>query len=278
MNLCLMLLIPLNSTCVNSYPIYTSLDIPVVVLHGVASSAGKMQEFSDWISDTFNRTVYNVEIGNGESTSLYTPLPKQLKMLCDTLYNIDDLRGGFDFIGMSQGGLLARGYVEQCNKFPVFNLITLVSPHGGVKSGITANMYSDFFQDHLSVAGYWRDPTELPTYLAKCNYLPILNNERITSISETQKTNMVSLINFVTIWSSLDSTVVPYESAKFSFYDEAYNVIPIRETELYQLDLLGLKYLDENDSFHSHETNCSHVEHRDPVCYDQLYEILRLYL
>ncbi len=280
----LLLTIPFNTTCVKSYPVfindsfYTINTIPVVVLHGIASSASKMQVFSNWISDTFNRTVYNVEIGNGESTSLYTPLPDQLKILCDTLYNIEALQSGFDFIGMSQGGLLARGYVEQCNKIPVLNLITLVSPHGGVKNGINANMYSDFFQSHFSVAGYWRDPTELSTYLDKCNYLPLLNNERLTSISDKQKANMKSLINFVTIWSSIDTTVVPFESAKFSFYDEAYNIIPIQDTELYQLDLLGLKYLDENDSFHTHETNCTHVEHRDPACYDQLYEILRMYL
>jgi len=253
-------------------------DIPVVVLHGVASSVEKMDGFSDWVSKTFNRTVFNIEIGNGESTSLYTPLPEQLFLLCNTLYSIKELKDGFDFIGMSQGGLLARGYVEQCNKFPVLNLITLVSPHGGVKNGLTLNMYTDFLQKHLSVAGYWRDPTEMDTYLDKCVYLPLLNNERNSSISYEQKENIKSLINFVLIWSPNDGTVIPHESGKFSFYDEDYNVIDIRDTDLYKLDLLGLKYLDENDGFHIHETNCSHVQHRDPICYDQMYEILRFYL
>ena len=253
-------------------------NIPIVVLHGVASSSEKMIEFSDWISTTFNRTVFNIEIGNGEKTSIYTPMPEQLSELCNTLYNMIELQDGFDFIGMSQGGLLARGYVEYCNKYPVYNLITLVSPHGGVKNGLTLNMYSDFLQEHLSVAGYWRDPTQLPTYLNKCNYLPQLNNERISSSSFVQKENIKSLVNFVMIWSSEDTTVTPCESAKFSFYDEDYNIIDIRDSELYQLDLLGLKYLDDIDSFHIHETNCSHVEHRDPVCYNQIYEILKLYL
>jgi palmitoyl-protein thioesterase len=279
-----------NVTGVKSFPVFNNNNIinyfdnsdiytiPVVVLHGVASSAGKMVEFSDWISNTFNRKVFNIEIGNGESTSLYTPLPEQLFLLCNILYSITELENGFDFIGMSQGGLLARGYVERCNKFPVLNLITMVSPHGGVKNGLTLNMYTDFLQEHLSVAGYWRDPTEMVTYLDKCVYLPLLNNERNSSISFEQKENIKSLQNFVLIWSSEDTTVVPPESAKFSFYDEDYKVIDIRDTELYQLDLLGLKYLDEIDGFHVHETNCSHVEHRDPVCYDQIYEILKFYL
>ena len=278
----LLLLTPFNTTYVQvaSHPIHYRYNdaIPVVVLHGVASSSPKMVEFSDWISSTFNRTVFNLEIGNGEKTSLYTPLPDQLIELCDTINNIEELRNGFDFIGMSQGGLLARGYVEYCNQYPVTNLITLVSPHGGVKNGLTLNMYSTFLQEHLSVAGYWRDPTQLSDYLNKCNYLPLLNNERISSVSYKQKNNIESLINFVLIWSSEDTTVTPAESGKFSFYDEAYNIIDIRDTELYKLDLLGLKYLDDKNSFHIHETNCSHVEHRDPVCYGQIYDILRLYI
>jgi palmitoyl-protein thioesterase len=237
-----------------------------------------MKEFSEWISYTFNRTVYNIEIGNGEKTSLYTPLPKQLNELCNTIYSIKELETGFDFIGMSQGGLLARGYVEQCNIFPVSNLITLVSPHGGVIKDINVDMYSSFIQEHLSVGGYWRDPLKLPTYLEKCNYLPILNNEKETDISEQQKNNIKSLSNFVLVWSSEDETVTPSQSAKFSFYDKYYNLIDIEDTELYKNDLLGLKFLNDYNKFHIYETNCSHVEHRDPVCYDQLYEIFILYL
>jgi palmitoyl-protein thioesterase len=284
-----------NKTSVQACPIYNDIDnsdviinininnninnnIPVVVLHGIASSSEKMVDFSEWVSKTFNRTVFNLEIGNGERTSIYTPMPDQLSQLCNTIYDIAELREGFDFIGMSQGGLLARGYVEYCNKYSVFNLITLVSPHGGVKNDVTLDMYSDFLQEHLSLAGYWRDPTQLTVYLDKCVYLPQLNNEHISSSSFVQKENIKSLMNFVMIWSSEDTTVTPAESAKFSFYDEDYNIVDIRDTDLYQLDLLGLKYLDDNNSFHIHETNCSHVEHRDPVCYGQMYEILRLYL
>ena len=278
----------ISTTYVNSYIIsenysseynyYQDGGIPIVVLHGVASSSSKMKEFSEWISYTFNRTVYNIEIGNGEKTSLYTPLPKQLNELCNTIYSIKELETGFDFIGMSQGGLLARGYVEQCNIFPVSNLITLVSPHGGVIKDINVDMYSSFIQEHLSVGGYWRDPLKLPTYLEKCNYLPILNNEKETDISEQQKNNIKSLSNFVLVWSSEDETVTPSQSAKFSFYDKYYNLIDIEDTELYKNDLLGLKFLNDYNKFHIYETNCSHVEHRDPVCYDQLYEIFILYL
>jgi palmitoyl-protein thioesterase len=179
---------------------------------------------------------------------------------------------------MSQGGLLARGYVEQCNMFPVNNLITMVSPHGGVIKNTTVDMYSNFIQEHLSIGGYWRDPLQLTTYVNKCNYLPLLNNEKETNSSEQQKNNIKSLSNLVLIWSSEDTTVTPSESAKFSFYDKNYNIINIEDTELYKKDLLGLKYLNDYNKFHIYETNCTHVEHRNPLCYGQLYEIFKLYL
>ena len=94
-----------NTTLISAYPIpiyqhintivyesdtyYSTINsIPVVVLHGVASSASKMLLFSSWISETFNRTVFNLEIGNGYKTSLFMPPSQQLDQLCKTIYNI----------------------------------------------------------------------------------------------------------------------------------------------------------------------------------------------
>ena len=263
-----------------SYGLETHIDVqrPIVVLHGVASSAPKMDTLSNWLETTFDRTVYNIEIGNGEQNSIFMPLNKQLEELCDTIYSIDDLKNGFDFIGMSQGGLLGRGYVERCNEYPVFNLINLVSPNGGVVEDIDFNMYSKFCQDHLSISGYWRDPKQLENYLSKCSYLPIINNEVITDESEQYRNNMLTLENFVLVWSPLDDTINPPESAKFSVYDTNYNIVPLEFTSLYMDDLIGIKELDEQDKFFIHETNCSHTEHRDPICFGQLYEIFKDYL
>jgi len=253
--------------------------LPVVVLHGVESSSEKMIPFCDWITTNFNVKVFNIEIGNGEKTSIYTPLSKQLEELCATIYEINDLQEGFNFIGMSQGGLLARGYVEQCNLYPVKNLITLVTPHGGeyIKA-ITTNFYTKFFQEHLSVAGYWRDPQDLTNYLSKCSYLPILNNEIETNESIEQLEQISKLEHFVMIWSPYDTVLSPAESGKFSFFDEQLKVIRLEDTDLYKKDLLGLKYLNEIGRLNTYETNCSHVDHRNPVCFSQLYPIFKQYL
>ncbi len=255
---------------------------PVVVLHGLESSSREMEPLCDWLETTFNRQVYNMEIGNGKKTSMYTSLTDQLDELCLSIYDIDELRKGFDFIGISQGGLLARGYVERCNSFPVRNLITLVAPHGGVFWNDNKNsglMYNDFFQNHLSVASYWRNPNMLETYLTCCAYLPVINNEVwCDEESPTHRENIRNLSNFVMIWSSMDTVVDPPESGKFSFYDEDFHIIPLEETDIYKNDLLGLKYLNNKEGLHTFETNCSHVDHRNPGCFSQLERILKPFL
>jgi palmitoyl-protein thioesterase len=252
--------------------------LPVVLLHGVASSAENMADLGNWLGERFHLTVFNLEIGNGFKTSLYTPMPQQLDLLCKTIYANDALKNGFNFIGMSQGGLLARGYVEACNAFPVHNLITLVSPHGGAFEKINTDMYSPFIQAHLSIGGYWRDPRILNVYLNKCTYLPFLNNEKVSDKSVLYKTNLERLRNFVLVWSPRDDVVNPPESGRFSFFDPDFQVIPIEETLLYKEDRLGVKYLNEQTRFHIYQTNCTHVQHRDPICFSQLDPIFKLFL
>jgi palmitoyl-protein thioesterase len=254
------------------------VSLPLVVLHGVASSSSKMDVFCKWLEISFNRNVYNIEIGNGEQNSIYMPLSNQLDILCNTIYTMDELKYGFDFIGMSQGGLLARGYVEKCNKYPVSKLFNMVSPNGGVIEDIDVDMYSTFYQEHFSISGYWRDPLNIDTYLLKCQYLPIYNNERETIQSVKYRENIMSLSNYIVIWSPFDDVIVPPESAKFSFLDKDYNIIPLEKTTLYIDDLLGLRKLTENNKFNIYNTSCSHVEHRDPVCFDQLHTIFKEYL
>ena len=109
----------------------SSKSLPVVLMHGIASDKTNMNDMQNWLQDTFNLTVFNVDIGNGYDTSVNTPMMQQTQLLCQVLAHIPELAGGFNFIGMSQGGLLARSYTEMCNNPPVNNLITLVSPHGG---------------------------------------------------------------------------------------------------------------------------------------------------
>lgn len=252
---------------------------PIVLLHGVASDAENTKELADWLKITFNRQVINIELGNGIDTSL-TPMNFQLELLCKTIYDIPELESGFDFIGMSQGGLLARGYVEYCNKYKVLNLITLVSPHGGVfyKSPILnfVKIYSPEMQKKYSFTNYWRNPIDYELYLDNSTYLAQLNNER--SINYDNKKNIESLKNFVMVFSPFDSVVIPPQSAIFSLLDSELDIVPLFDTELYKQDWLGLQKLDKENKLWLYKTNCTHMEHRQPICFPQLYDILKKFI
>jgi len=259
---------------------------PIVLLHGVASNSDNTQELADWLSTTFNRDVYNIEVGDGIDTSLM-PMKLQLNLVCNVIYANPELMNGFDFIGMSQGGLLARGYVEYCNKFKVRNLITLVSPHGGVfyKNPILdfVNIYSPEMQDKYSFTNYWRNPFKYNLYLENSTYLAELNNEkesidRFNPQYELNKNNIVSLENFVMLYSPLDAIVIPPQSGIFSLYDSNLEIIPLENTDIFRLDLLGLRRLKEENKLWSYKTNCTHMDHRKQVCFPQLYEILKNFL
>ena len=280
-----------SSTCQNiSSSTYTrishsnvSSSIPVVVLHGILSSAKQTKNLSDWISTIFDRVVFNIEVGSGAMTSAFTPMTFQTKVLCETIYEIDELSDGFDFIGISQGGLLARAYVETCNKYPVRNLITLVSPHGGITQNetlrqILPNIYEHEQQSYLSFSGYWRNSSDLDEYFKKCRFLPWLNNEVITNMSKDYAFNMKMLVNFVLVWSDNDDVVYPKESAKFSFLDKNNNLVGIKDTDLYKNDDLGLRFLDETGSFHIHSVSCAHDKVKHSSCNNELYDILVNYL
>ncbi len=280
-----------SSTCQNiSSSTYTRISppndtssVPVVVLHGILSSAAQTKNLSDWISTTFDRVVFNIEVGSGAMTSMFTPMTFQTKVLCETIYEIDELSDGFDFIGISQGGLLARAYVETCNKYPVRNLITLVSPHGGITQNETLpriihGMYEPEQQSYLSFSGYWRNSSDLDEYFKKCRFLPWLNNEVITNMSKDYAFNMKMLVNFVLVWSDNDDVVYPKESAKFSFLDKDNNLVGIKDTDLYKNDELGLRFLDETGSFHIHSVSCAHDKVKHSSCNNELYDILVNYL
>ena len=257
----------------------TTTSNPVVLLHGVASDAGNIQELADWIGVTFNRNVFNIELGNGIDTSL-TPMDLQLELLCKIIYDTPELESGFDFIGMSQGGLLARGYVEYCNKYKVNNLITLVTPHGGVfyKNPILnfVKIYSPEMQAKYSFTNYWRDPINYKLYLENSTYLSALINEK--ALNNENKKNIESLKNFVMVFSPFDTIVIPPQSAIFSLYDSNLDIIPLSDTELYKEDWLGLQKIDKENKLWLYKTNCTHMEHRQPICFSQLFEIFKQYL
>lgn len=270
--------------------------LPVVLIHGILSSAAKIQHVADWITNKTGARVYNIEIGEGASTSTAMYMALQRDLLCLAIYNISVLRGGFNIIGISQGGLLARGYVEHCNGYKVNNLITWVSPHGGIfiPELPMPTVYTPDVQYSSSVSNYWRDPFRYTTYLKNSSYLAKLNNENQSpsrkADADKYKANMMKLSNFVMIWSSRDDVLRPPESGKFSMYEPVFlpdnhpgkmdilksqymgpaftllKLQRLQETYMYKADAIGLKTLDRTSRLHMYETDCNHADHVTPEC------------
>jgi len=259
---------------------YAHSHYPTVLMHGVLANKNNLIELKEMIENSFNVEVYNLEIGNGKLTSFFDSMNEQLVKLCEHIYSIDELKNGFNFIGISQGGLLARGYVEYCNLYPVNNLITIVTPHGGVyfNNTYSSNFYEPSNQKDMSITNYWRDPYRYELYLDNSTYLSQLNNE--ISMKSTQNTLDV-LNNFVMIWSSEDDVVEPPESGKFSMYfveNDKLELHELENTQLYKNNFLGLKKMNEENRLHVYETECLHAEHIDPECFNTLKYVFKEFL
>lgn len=261
---------------VHPTPLKTS-PLPIVLMHGILSDTAKVSHVAEWLHNNTGADVYTTEIGNGQRDSIKLPMTTQRDIFCNIIYNNSALAHGFNLIGISQGGLIARGYVEHCNRYPVHNLITWVTPHGGVYNFPYPEIYSPESQATSSYSNYWRDPYNYNTYLTQSTYLADLNNEHITPQRATEsaqyKLNMVSLTNFVMVWSSLDDVLEPPESGKFSTYEPTTygnpkRVVPLQESWFYKLDTLGLKTLDKQGKLHMYETDCDHADHVTPTCLD----------
>jgi len=259
--------------------------------HGVGANAESMTLPVQWIQTAFPG-IYtkNVEIGDGYWDSFFMKMSDQADSLCKQFKADPNLKQRFNLIGYSQGGLVTRAYVQRCDGPPVYNYITWSSPHGGqfgipdadwtwVFKDIWEMMYDVDVQDHVSFAQYWRDPYELSTYLADSIFLADINNARAAK-NQTYINKMKSLTNLVLLQSTVDVIVQPPSSGWFQSYaanNDSY-VVPLRESDLYLEDWLGLKYLDANGKLHLYSCACAHPDYPEEVCHDIFNQFTLPYL
>jgi palmitoyl-protein thioesterase len=267
------------------------LHTPIVLLHGITSDKSELLPVEMWLRKSLPNPVYNIEIGNGRRSSIARTMSTQTDELCTAIYDIPELQRGFHFIGMSQGGLLARSYVQRCNRFPVRNLITWVSPQAGVYgfNEIYFNwdkVYKPLYQSLYSFAGYWKDPYRYRTYISNSTFLPYLNNEspdldRYAAMGfdfHRNRDQIESLENFVMVWSPNDDVLSPPQSGKFEFYEtcdtcpkgEVLTIKPFFDSSQFVDNLLGLRTLYNSGRLHTLETNCTHSGHKTVDCFEQL--------
>jgi len=189
----------------------------------------------------------------------------QISYVCGAFQSDPNLQNGFNAVGFSQGGQFLRAYVERCNSPPVHNLITMGSQHQGVadipectsvnetictfvEELLEFGAYNSIVQELEVQAQYFKDPMEIPTYLASSGFLADINNER-TQKNSTYKTNLSTLNQFVMFQFTEDTVVVPKESEFFGYYADGStsHLLKLQQMDIYTEDWIGLKTLDESE-------------------------------
>lgn len=173
---------------------------PVVIVHGLMTGdVSTMQHLAARIAELHPGTkTYVIDRFCGLAS--LEPLWRQTKKLADDLLRICSLHPeGVHVIGYSQGGLIARGMIENYgNEHNVRTFVSLSSPQGGqygaecftkMFPALTARTAYELFytrlgQRALSVANYWYDPRHRDLYLKYSAYLAVIDNVKQQNSSD----------------------------------------------------------------------------------------------
>lgn len=253
--------------------------LPIVLVHGICADKFSMLPTQQYIYKYMPGTyVKNVQIGAGKITSFWN-MYSQVDWLRRVLQKDPKLKNGCNIIAHSQGGLVARYFVERYNKPRVYNYISWGSPQCGV-FGTPGKIddrfswlniaelyfyrlaYSSLFQRYISFAGYWHDTLHLNNYLKKCEFLPELNNEVHHSYRPLFKKNICSLQNMVLMKSTREDIIEPAASCHFGFYKPGSisDIEAMSDSVGYQEDALGLRTLNESGRLHLKIAHSTHVD------------------
>lgn len=258
---------------VTTTPTPTTTPVPIVTWHGVNDNANSCNGMIDEIKKTIPDVhVLNVMIGEDMTEDEYNSIlmhsNDQVALVCDMIKNDPKLASGYNGIAYSQGGQFMRGVAQRCPDPPMKNLITMGSQHQGVygiphcpgesdalcefvRAVISLGAYTPWLQDLVTAAQYWHDPLNHTAYVHGSHYLAEINNEGEEK-NPDYKTNLENLENFVMVKWRSETTVEPMESSHFEFYiaGSENEILPLRESDIYKDDWIGLKTLDESGRLH----------------------------
>jgi esterase/lipase len=242
---------------------------PTVLVHGIGGNANDLLQVSNALTSQ-GLDVYPIQIGNGKIDSIIWNANKQCASLNISIAKLNISREKINIIGISQGGLLARCYVEKYSHLnkAVNSLITYGTPHMGIYiQGISLSYFS-----------YWNDPFHHKKYLEDNQFLVYINNEKEHINQDLYKSNLLSLNHFLIVWSKLDNVISPTASSRFEFYNislaeerKELEIVPLAKNYNYINDILGLKTLVEKNVMSIVQYPCLHDEFKDPNCFQQIF-------
>lgn len=106
-------------------------------------------------------------------------------------------------------------------------------------------------------------------------FLADINQER--TFNEQYRTNLLKIRNLVLVKFLRDTMVYPHESEHFGFYadNDTSTIVPLRESALYQKDLLGLKVMDQQSRIRFLESDTDHLRFTDQWFIDNIIPFLK---
>lgn len=173
-------------------------------MHGMGDAANHagMQQLAKTLEIHLNHTtpIINIALPTQDShtitdslASFFLNMHQQVEDFHTIIHTHPLLSGGFHAIGLSQGNLLLRAYIQRYNNPPIFKWISLHGPLLGVAgipkcsmdikicdtidAMLDLGVYTEFVQQHLAQANYYRDPMHLGVYRKGNIFLPRLNHE-----------------------------------------------------------------------------------------------------
>ncbi|KRZ50703.1 Palmitoyl-protein thioesterase 1 [Trichinella nativa] len=250
---------------------------PVVMWHGMGDTCCNLGSLGAIINVLEREIpgiyVLSLRFGNTSTedieNSYFGNINKQISDVCNQLANDEHLQNGYHAIGFSQGSQFLRAVAQRCPSPPMRNYISIGGQHQGVfglprcqgsiklcnfaRMLLNYGAYVQFVQNNVIQAQYWHDPLHENTYRDKSIFLAEINNEKV--LNQTYIENLQKLQNMVMIKFTRDSMW-------FGFYapGQAVDVIPLKETELYKNDRLGLLQMEKDGKLHFLETNGDHLQ------------------
>jgi len=256
--------------------------LPVGIVPGLGDSCDNpisMARLVKQIQGQVPNKIFCIDSGPGVK-SMLSSFKGQLEKACEITSSKADelnLKNGFIMMGLSQGGLIARGVIEHCEMGQyVKKLITLGGPHQGVAQiphtgqGFFDNIinkiadwavYASWVQNLVGPAGYFHRIDDEKSYFNSGIVLADLNNVGQTKnpqyVARMKQLDAVVLIMF-----GKDTMIIPKETAHFGYYADSKKdkIVALEDSDLVKSDLIGMKALLDAGKVHKHECAGDHLQ------------------
>lgn len=269
---------------------------PTVLMHGLgdAGSNAGMQSLAASVEKAYPGAYATAVNVANTLFSFIVPIMDQIHELAAAIKADARLAGApeVNVVGLSQGGLVVRGYAEVYGGTPGYPRVKNLVSICGVQSGVfncpaelqiipflcdvfESDPYNFLFNGSipLSFSDYFVTYWNRTMYDTQNALLPRLNNQVPHANSSQYKRNVEQVKTVVLIQATQDTVVYPYQSEQFGGYAWATtkaNPVTLNFTEGYSYtgDLLGLRTRAQasNNALVLSEFVGEHIRFNDTFC------------